>query len=335
MNGEATTGPGIVGTPAELDYAPVDWALGYEHACAVCGYSLRGLAVNANCPECATPVQDSLRGKQMRHANPEYVRRLRSGARMITLGALLPIPVIFLAMMMMTALTLVGPVLGSALGLIPPIVGVVLIWSSFLFGWLRLTTREHRVASDSKAERVRARCRQLSVVIALAIPGSYVFAFSGGMMTLATLRMGGVQASGALTMISSVTVYVLITAQFWYAAKHVRHVCSRLPATGLPAYASVVFWFVAVSMGLSIIQSVTGFFVQRSVMAQLAQAAASPPPGQGAALPALPTIWMFITGILLFLLFLLNFAIYVMYIGLYARLWSHLSKQVARAASRG
>ncbi len=38
-----------------------------DHACARCGYNLRGLTRGGLCPECAAPVGDSLRGNLLHH----------------------------------------------------------------------------------------------------------------------------------------------------------------------------------------------------------------------------------------------------------------------------
>ncbi len=54
-----------------------------ELPCSRCGYSLRGLAVDGRCPECAWPVEASLRGGLLRYAGPEYLSSLATGAFII------------------------------------------------------------------------------------------------------------------------------------------------------------------------------------------------------------------------------------------------------------
>ncbi|NLF31382.1 MAG: hypothetical protein GX591_10930 [Planctomycetes bacterium] len=65
--------------------------------CIACGYDLRGLAPNDVCPECGTPVRDSLEGDFLPTAPPRYVRRLARGAILMLCGTLLTLAGILLA----------------------------------------------------------------------------------------------------------------------------------------------------------------------------------------------------------------------------------------------
>ncbi len=61
---------------------PID----HDHLCVSCGYNLRGLAVDSNCPECATPVAESMKGDFLAFAGARYRRRLLVSLLIITLG---------------------------------------------------------------------------------------------------------------------------------------------------------------------------------------------------------------------------------------------------------
>ena len=53
--------------------------LSEDRACIRCGYNLRGLVDEGNCPECGRPVSDSLRGDVLEHADPQGLDKLRFG----------------------------------------------------------------------------------------------------------------------------------------------------------------------------------------------------------------------------------------------------------------
>lgn len=68
-----------------LDIVPVD------APCTTCGYSLRGLAVDAVCPECAHPVRLSLERRRLGLASPDYLRSLHTGSTALLLGLILAV----------------------------------------------------------------------------------------------------------------------------------------------------------------------------------------------------------------------------------------------------
>lgn len=51
--------------------------------CIRCGYSVHGLAASGNCPECAEPVANSIRGDLLAFRSPEYVAALHRGVRLV------------------------------------------------------------------------------------------------------------------------------------------------------------------------------------------------------------------------------------------------------------
>ena len=72
--------------------------------CVSCGYNLRGLHAEGNCPECGTEIYRSLRGDALRFRHPRWVGRLRTGAGLayhswLVMWApmVVPMPLLFLA----------------------------------------------------------------------------------------------------------------------------------------------------------------------------------------------------------------------------------------------
>jgi hypothetical protein len=50
-----------------------------DRGCVKCGYNIRGLNYAAKCPECGTPVADSVRGVLLQFADRDYLRTILTG----------------------------------------------------------------------------------------------------------------------------------------------------------------------------------------------------------------------------------------------------------------
>ncbi len=71
--------------------------------CMRCGYDLSGLVSDGNCPECGTPIAESMRGNLLVDRSPEYVRTLKRGISLVLNGILL-----YFVVMIMTIVGTVG-----------------------------------------------------------------------------------------------------------------------------------------------------------------------------------------------------------------------------------
>jgi hypothetical protein len=56
--------------------------------CQECGYNLRGLAEDDQCPECAAPISRSTRRDLLRFADPRWLQRLALGSRLVIFGSI-------------------------------------------------------------------------------------------------------------------------------------------------------------------------------------------------------------------------------------------------------
>ncbi|HYE02894.1 MAG TPA: hypothetical protein VD963_06635 [Phycisphaerales bacterium] len=62
-----------------------------SRTCVRCGYPLEGLPVAGACPECAWPVELSLRGPKLEYSDPAYVVRLHRGVTIVAVAIALSI----------------------------------------------------------------------------------------------------------------------------------------------------------------------------------------------------------------------------------------------------
>lgn len=69
-----------------------DGRLDEDINCRGCNYNLRGQSLTGTCPECGTPVENSLTSNNLRFANPDWLRSLYTGASFLAIGTLCLIP---------------------------------------------------------------------------------------------------------------------------------------------------------------------------------------------------------------------------------------------------
>ena len=108
--------------------------------CRMCGYNLRGIERNSCCPECGNDINWSLNADQLRFANFNWLRKLRTGTKCLitaAVGLVIAIAlIVFLLSSTMLDLTVI--IFGS------PVV-VILI---FLIGIWLVTIRDPAAESD-------------------------------------------------------------------------------------------------------------------------------------------------------------------------------------------
>lgn len=118
--------------------------------CVRCGYNLRGLDLNGQCPECGTAVMRSVQGGYLRDCDPAWVERVASG-----IGLILWSVACLFAAVIAGGLSEASPTGGEA------IYGIVLLASTFAFAVLALWgsfrfsardpgKREHHAGLDAR-----------------------------------------------------------------------------------------------------------------------------------------------------------------------------------------
>ncbi len=104
-------------------------------ACAGCGYSLEGLPIGGNCPECGMPVERSLRGPMLRFAGVDYLKSLHWGVCLVLIANILTILVFVLGFLGQVGLAAAKvnknqwfDAATELFGLVPTVTGLVGYW---------------------------------------------------------------------------------------------------------------------------------------------------------------------------------------------------------------
>jgi hypothetical protein len=267
-----------------------------DRFCISCGYAIVGLPVDGPCPECATPVERSLRGSLLRHANQDYLKKLARGASLIRWGAVLT-SVLILSMVAMFGAAFTGLFTGPGGGT----AGVMVILGlGFLglclaaaicsvIGWWSFTTRDPGLPSTDRSESIRQRVRWYFIawltLILVRIAMSPMRSFAGMMATA---------MNGWMDAIVSLASAVLMLLWFVAAMRYVRTIGDRIPD---PSIRSRGKWCANLAVTLAVVQIIfivaaaiafsgtqktmvanQAAFTAYQAQVQAAQAAGQPPP---------------------------------------------------------
>jgi len=84
-------------TPAAPACAPpaTDTTIGRDAACYGCGYNLRSLAYDHDCPECGKPIAAWVRADRIGTIDPAWLGKARRGARVLQAGVIAALPLIY------------------------------------------------------------------------------------------------------------------------------------------------------------------------------------------------------------------------------------------------
>lgn len=261
-------------------------------ACIHCGYNLRGLAYDGKCPECSKPVSTSRRGDFLKHADPEWLNKVRFGCALklwnIVFGILLGVVGGILVTLGFPVLTLhIIGLAGSAFGL----------WASFA-----ITTQEPRISlqEDPFTWRRAIRVCATAAFLASAIPDDKV-------------RAAGVIAFAVVTVMKFSGIVSLFGELVYF-----RRFAERVPDPKLAKSTKIVQWGATITFGLVLLLgilfvafgpgmrgtanvSVTGTRGSGSTVTTTATPSASAPtpaptgapPSAPSGIAAVTTLWMF------------------------------------------
>jgi len=219
-----------------------------------CSYSLMGLPPEGNCPECGTPIADSLRGFYLRFAAPEYIAKVRTGLSLILNGILLMVAMFlvrfvlpFVANYFFSASTLVWIALVQLLPLIPSVIILLGYWryTEPDPGFVGVETPHAARKILRVATVVSSACVLVPAALALATMGSL---YAPGVGGSAPSPASSVAATTILMLgwLGTAVGYIAWAVQFFAAMKYTTWLAARIPDGAIEARARLYLWLLPV-----------------------------------------------------------------------------------------
>lgn len=192
--------------------------VGDDTPCARCGYNLRGLTTDRSCPECNTPILQSIQGNLLCFADPDWLEKLRLGMTV----KLWNIVLVIIGSIVVAVLIAVGlpPVFQFLFSLAAASVG---LWAAFL-----ITTQEPRVSLAEDPVSLRRVVRGCAIL---------------GLVGEILQHTGAVSAHGSALIVVGVTLGGLtIIVSYFGEFIYLRRFARRIPNDGLARSTTFVMW---------------------------------------------------------------------------------------------
>ncbi len=193
-------------------------AIEHDLSCMICGYNLRALAPDGQCPECGTDIARSTQGDLLKFADRKWVGSLYRGTCLLTIAnAILVVCILAAIVFPFILVTASNPntssFVGTAIFMILKIIRVcsVVAFILMILGVWLVTKQEPRVSLTEQAASSRGIARA-AVALLLVLYG-LLFALSGLWHTAARLLL-----------------MVAFLAVLWSCLKHLELIGRRLPA---------------------------------------------------------------------------------------------------------
>lgn len=202
-----------------------------------CGYPLRGLPPDGNCPECGLAVERSLLGLSLRHANARYIRTMHHGFVIAQWSVGIGLAAMFLLFAAVGGSLLTFPIFGVFVMVFAATV------ASTLAGWWMATTADPALPPSRNHRTLRWLIRAtllggyfppLAIATAALIPAA-----SNWLWTLA-------QSASPLTALAVWIAPPAIVTAFVARIAYIRWLATRLPNQLLGSQATATAWTIAI-----------------------------------------------------------------------------------------
>jgi hypothetical protein len=202
--------------------------------CIQCGYSLEGLGDDANCPECATPVQRSRYGFLFVYAGDEYTRTVIRGLRFVAIGVL--VFIVMLVAVIVAPIAVAGPTTSAVRQLLNLVLFLPL--AMILAGYLGFVTPDPGLTRGDQPIRARrwARVGVLACAVAIALTPLVSLVAPGG--------VGARSLTTALLVLRGVLVVAGAGMTFVGGGVYLAWLARRIPDKKLVRRAKRLLWLV-------------------------------------------------------------------------------------------
>lgn len=216
-----------------------DGRLDEDVVCRSCGYNLRGLMLDSNCPECDSAIEYTLHRFLLRFSDPAWLRRLRSGLTLLIVAILIGIvlAVAWIAVIISwPSMIDPSPIVAGAMVLIPT-AGLTIL---SIVGYVLVTAPEPGSTSNGAGLSAR-RLARIGLISSAVIGLIEVISDPETYAPLVVLFVEVEWFSGLTWILGTLGAsigFVGLFALFIYG----RRLASRLPADRLAKSTSIVMW---------------------------------------------------------------------------------------------